>query len=293
MKITKIYNRLAFPFAASEIEWRLLLDKNGFNGQRTGLAAPYVKARAIQDRLDKVVGPDHWQSDPTISVIQSKELIAVTCRIAIYDDDIGWVWKGDGAGGTSFETIKGGFSGALKRAACQWSIGRYLYSLPDFWTCCIEKKKDKFELTKNAVVDDLNMQYIKALTAYMQKNAYSAEDIRLVTTGQMVSEKTTCTTKKENIKPVQANTNPQPLKSSFATPTSKKRDRTVYEIKAVRRRSNNALLVLQNNANKTSYVFTEGDTKLKEGIRLTNVEFETTTDKGNTFTFLRKYQVAA
>ena len=40
-----------------------------------------------------------------------------------------WVTKWDGAQETAVEPIKGGFSDAMKRAAVQWGIGRYLYYL--------------------------------------------------------------------------------------------------------------------------------------------------------------------
>lgn len=282
MKISEKYGELAFPFSVSEIEWRLLLDKE-FNGQRKGLVAPYVRARAIQDRLDQVVGAEHWQSNPVISTIQSKELVAVTCRIGIYDDDIGWVWKGDGAGGTNYEPIKGGFSGALKRAASQWSIGRYLYYLSDFWTPCIIKKEGKYELTRTADVDDLNGQYNKALTVYMKKHNYSAEDIRRVTENQ-----TTTDYKRTSAASAQKKTNPH-----TSTPQDTQQNKAVYEVVAIRNNGKNSLLALKNAKNETSYVFVLGVTTLMVGNRITNAKFKTTMDKGSKFTYLEAYNVAA
>jgi hypothetical protein len=44
-----------------------------------------------------------------------------------------WVTKWDGAEETDSESIKGGLSAAMKRAAVQWGIGRYLYDLPEGW----------------------------------------------------------------------------------------------------------------------------------------------------------------
>ena len=44
-----------------------------------------------------------------------------------------WVSRSDAAGDTHVEPVKGGASDALKRAAAQWGIGRYLYYLPNQW----------------------------------------------------------------------------------------------------------------------------------------------------------------
>jgi hypothetical protein len=41
------------------------------------------------------------------------------------------VWKEDGAENTDIEAVKGGLSGAMKRAAVQWGCGRYLYGLEE------------------------------------------------------------------------------------------------------------------------------------------------------------------
>jgi hypothetical protein len=41
------------------------------------------------------------------------------------------VTKWDGAQESQIEATKGGLSGAMKRAAVQWGIGRYLYDLEE------------------------------------------------------------------------------------------------------------------------------------------------------------------
>ena len=41
--------------------------------------------------------------------------------------------KTDGAENTDYEPVKGGLSDAMKRAASQWGIGRYLYKLGTPW----------------------------------------------------------------------------------------------------------------------------------------------------------------
>lgn len=56
------------------------------------------------------------------------------CTIQIFDDDRHeWLEKTDGAENTDYEPVKGGLSDAMKRAASQWGIGRYLYKLGTPW----------------------------------------------------------------------------------------------------------------------------------------------------------------
>ena len=51
---------LTLPFAPEDLEWRL---QTTLEDKMRGLAVPYVTNRAIQNRLDEVVGPDNWYND--------------------------------------------------------------------------------------------------------------------------------------------------------------------------------------------------------------------------------------
>ena len=51
---------LAEPFSSEDVEWRL---QNVSKDKTRGLAVAYVTARAIQNRLDEVVGPENWQDE--------------------------------------------------------------------------------------------------------------------------------------------------------------------------------------------------------------------------------------
>ena len=117
--------RLAEPFPAQDIEWRI--GRAGSNEKgiwATCLA--YVTNRAIMDRLDLVCGPENWKNEFREWMGNS-----VLCGISIKIDGE-WVTKWDGSEQTDIESIKGGLSGAMKRAAVQWGgIGRYLYDLPE------------------------------------------------------------------------------------------------------------------------------------------------------------------
>lgn len=69
------------------------------------------------------------------------------------------ITKFDGADRTNFESTKGGISGALKRAAVLFGIGRYLYNLDEVWVNITDRKnttndiyvsqKDKRDSTKD------------------------------------------------------------------------------------------------------------------------------------------------
>ena len=55
-----IREELARPFAPEDLEWRIQVTSKD---KTSGLAIPYVTNRAIQDRLDEVVGPENWYND--------------------------------------------------------------------------------------------------------------------------------------------------------------------------------------------------------------------------------------
>ena len=120
-----IQSQLAAPFADGDIEWRLQWtdDEKG-----AGVAVPYLTNRAIQNRLDKVVGIARWKNEYAGWHSDGKKASQI-CGISIYfEDRKEWITKYDGAENSDIEPIKGGLSDSMKRAAVQWGIGRYLYN---------------------------------------------------------------------------------------------------------------------------------------------------------------------
>lgn len=137
---SRINRELKAPFHPRDIEWRVA-QSGEKNGRYWLKCFAYVDNRAIMQRLDDVVGAMNWRTEITqlrpvtrYSKQDSREEGGFLTTIYIRDPETGeWVGKTDGANNTDFEPIKGGMSGATKRAAVSWGIGRYLYDLPEGW----------------------------------------------------------------------------------------------------------------------------------------------------------------
>jgi len=116
-------------FTPRDIEWKPIA-----TSKRTGkaLAAAYLDTRAIMARLDAVCGPQNWRNEFAPGP-NGGLLCGLSIRVLRDDGQAEWVTKWDGAENTDVESVKGGLSSAMKRAASQWGIGRYLYQLPNQW----------------------------------------------------------------------------------------------------------------------------------------------------------------
>lgn len=149
---------LSDPFPPEDIEW--------FIGATTqdkskGLAIPFITNRAVQERLDSVCGPDGWRNeyktlgdrdirgrDGQIVDTKSSQL----CGISIWSEERQeWITKWDGAEESDIEAIKGSLSSAMKRAAVQWGIGRYLYYIESPWVE-IEQQGRSHRIKPNQVI---------------------------------------------------------------------------------------------------------------------------------------------
>lgn len=122
----EILQELAAPFYDDEIEWKA--QSFSQDGKKV-LVVPYVDARAVMDRLDAVIGTD-WEDVYKDITIKGQEGFQCTLRLKIGEE---WRARTDGAEATEIEGFKGAYSGAFKRAASKWKIGRYLYDLPQYW----------------------------------------------------------------------------------------------------------------------------------------------------------------
>ncbi|MCL6528310.1 MAG: DNA repair protein Rad52 [Thermaceae bacterium] len=117
-------NILTAPLTSDEIEWKIISSKNG-----STTLAPYIDARAVMTRLDRAFGPFGWQVRYAPAQVGNEH--GVIAGITVKHPETGeWVEKQDGSGASDMEPFKGGISGALKRAATVWGIGRELYTYP-------------------------------------------------------------------------------------------------------------------------------------------------------------------
>ena len=131
----QIHQELSEPFSHEDVEWKI---QTVSKDKSRGLAVAYVTARAIQNRLDAVVGAQNWKPVfrqwHTVTDRDGNPIPSQLCTIQIFDDERHeWLEKTDGAENTDYEPVKGGLSDAMKRAASQWGIGRYLYKLGTPW----------------------------------------------------------------------------------------------------------------------------------------------------------------
>ena len=123
--------QLERPFLEDELEFRV----GATNSDKTkGLALAYIQARAIQNRLDEVVGIENWR----VSYKEINGGFLAKLELKINNE---WIAKEDGANITDYEAIKGGISSAFKRAASVWGIGRYLYEIESQWLPIEQKGK--------------------------------------------------------------------------------------------------------------------------------------------------------
>lgn len=138
MDLKEIETKLKAPFSPDEIEYRISAKTSD---KTKGLAVAYIQARAVQNRLDEVLGFTNWKNE--IIETSNGKICGLSLRI---NDE--WITKYDGADNTKIEATKGGISDSLKRAAVQWGIGRYLYNLPGQWVRIKNTYKDKYEIVE-------------------------------------------------------------------------------------------------------------------------------------------------
>lgn len=158
--MTNIMESLQAEFPFEQLGWKITHTFES-QGRFFAYVAPFVDARAIQDRFDEVFGIDKWQ----VSYEKWGEK-ATKCTISVFLNER-WISKEDGSEESDYNAVKGGFSNSLKRAAVLWGVGRYLYNI----------KPHKVELTtqgkgKNDIYVSYqrNGYYFTPPTMLQQKN---------------------------------------------------------------------------------------------------------------------------
>ena len=166
----EIMQALAAPFAAKDVEWRV---QNTTQDHTRGMAVPYIDSRAIQNRLDAVVGIYNWKTEyrPWHQVMKGERQqggkepnASQLCGLSIYcKERQEWIPKWDGAENSDIEPVKGGISDSFKRAAVLWNVGRYLYDLEPVWVA-VEPRGRSYAIRKEEY-PRLDREYERAVQA--------------------------------------------------------------------------------------------------------------------------------
>lgn len=95
----------------------------------------YIDARDVMDLLDRALGIQNWRDSYYRDTKGS-----LVCKLELRVDGE-WVAKEDVGTESAFESEKGEYSDAFKRAAVKWGIGRFLYDLDIKWIDVDTNKK--------------------------------------------------------------------------------------------------------------------------------------------------------
>lgn len=140
-----IEQQLKAPFYADQLEWKV---QARTKDKKKGMVVPYIKGRALMDRLDEVLGIGNWW-DYYLTVDGGVE-----CQITIQATGDREVTKADAAEYVNItewvdqkrvatRSLKGTYTNAFKRACSKFGIGRYLYDIPSKWVELDQKGKFK------------------------------------------------------------------------------------------------------------------------------------------------------
>lgn len=266
--------KLEYPFTADKIEWRICRTAKD---KSKGQVAAFVDSRAIQKRLDDVLGRENWQN--RFCTVPGKDNGSTThiCEISIFYADRGeWITKSDGAGCTDIEPIKGGLSNAFKRAASMWGIGRYLYNLTGIW---IPIKEGKY--IPNDQLSELAKQYNRFVNQYLAAGKTSGET-KLATVPQSA--------------PIQTAAAPENQSRFHAQNTAAQKDSWRITDVQVSKGGSGAqtLVTLQNSTGKSFSGYIRGEAPLKTGQSLRDLKV---TKKNSpvvgAYNIVESYQIAA
>lgn len=120
--------KLNEPLTADQIDFKIAQVTKTDTAVWASILA-YKDARVDMTVLDAAVGPMNWQT-----TYQRDSKGVLQCSIGIYDPEKKeWVWKTSNGIESDFESEKGEYSDAFKRAGFMWGIGRQLYDFATIW----------------------------------------------------------------------------------------------------------------------------------------------------------------
>ena len=273
---------LAMPFANGDIEWRVSATTKD---KTRGLAVPYVTNRAIQNRLDDTVGVDGWYNE----FAAWKNGTAQLCGISIYLKEQNlWLTKWDGADDSDIESVKGGLSDSMKRAAVEWGVGRYLYGMTQLWVP-IQPCGKGFIITDGARpdLDRAHENWVRQLQEKRSGTGRSAQSPQ--------DRRTQETTQTGTSAPPPVQTRPQSAPPPAQSPLSEGCYLVCGAVLKPTLSGNTRTSVqLRDGRGRSLQAYTRGaDPRLVPGAVLTDVEFGARSRDGVTFYILERYELAA
>ena len=135
--------KLTDRFDEKDISWKVL--QNSWNdGNPYALMTPFVNASAIQQRLDDVLGWENWKTE--YKVEERGTYKYVVCILSCRTQGGEWISKQNVCEITEKKEdsnapdnpIKSAYSGAFKRVALEFGIGRYLKNIKKYSPQCSE-----------------------------------------------------------------------------------------------------------------------------------------------------------
>ena len=287
----ELYQALSAPFSSADIEWRV----SATNHDKTrGLAVPYVTNRAIQNRLDHTVGIDGWHND----FVPWKGDRAQLCGISIYFPDRQvWITKWDGADDSDIESVKGGLSDSMKRAAVEWSVGRYLYGMPQVWVM-IEQRGKAYVIcdSERPKLDAAHEQWVQSIR--QRKPGQAAPVVQALAAAQAAQPQHPQQTAAQSQFPPQATARQRSPVQQAGNPAPAGDIPDGYYLvmgavlKPTMSGASRTSLQVRDSAGKVFQAFTRtADSQLAPGVLLTNAQFTSQHSNGVTFFVLESYQV--
>lgn len=263
MNYEEIITRLREPFVSKDVEWKVQVTTQD---KARGMVVAYLDARAVQRRLDEVVGPFNWKN--VYSLWHDNSQI---CGISIFNEERNeWVTKFDGAENSDIEPIKGGLSDSFKRAASAWGVGRYLYDIDGIWVEI--EPKGKSSAVKQNQLSKLASEYNAAV-----------DKIFGTSTGKQPPSQFTQKT--------QADTTPE------NTNTEKPPENPPYEFKVnsikPSGKSSQILELVSGNGEIVTAYIKSGNQSIVTGSRLRGVQMERKKSDFGEYNLITAYQAAA
>jgi len=265
----EIIIRLREPFASKDVEWKVQVTTQD---KARGMVVAYLDARAVQRRLDEVVGPFNWKN--VYSLWHDNSQI---CGISIFNEERSeWVTKFDGAENSEIEPIKGGLSDSFKRAASAWGVGRYLYEMDGIWVDI--EPKGKSSVIKQDQLNKLEAEYTAVVSKIFGNAPAQPRPSRFVRPAATAETA-----------PASASENPGQTAQTTENPAL---DFKVQSVKPSGKSSQILELVGNDGGVVTAYI-KAGDTSIVSGSHLQGVKMERKESEYGPYNLITSYKAAA